>query len=225
MKLELKLLLSFTVILLLSSCGVITKARYGNGFKLNIESNLFARKDKSENKTIIAKKKQIKPSLKTYSDTDVYSPVTSIASSEPIPPTAFDANALNSELNLGATKKSSLKKVSELVRKQVAKITKPVEPKRTLEPNTEIAAWLFYGAMVLNAALAYSSLAIPGFIFTLLGIAYLLGIILAFVGLRKIKLSGNTYRGYGIALSIIILFFLSLIYFVAVLALLFLLFP
>jgi hypothetical protein len=225
MKLKLLLPTAVLMLLFLSSCGVITKARYGNGFKLNIESNLFARKDQTENKTITTKKKRIKSSLKTHSDTAVYSPVTSIASAEPIPPPAFNAPSINSELNLSATKKSSLKKVRELVRKQVAKITKPIEPKRTLEPNTEIAAWLFYGAIVLNAALVYSSLAIPGFIFTLLGIASLVGVILAFVGLRKIKLSGNTYRGYGIALSIIILFLLSLIYFVAVLALLFLLFP
>ncbi|MFM6985004.1 MAG: hypothetical protein ACKOXF_12775, partial [Chitinophagaceae bacterium] len=61
MKNQSKLLLFISAILFLSSCGVITKARYGNGLKLNIESNLFARKGKSETPKTPAKKKKTLP--------------------------------------------------------------------------------------------------------------------------------------------------------------------
>lgn len=227
MKLELKLLLSITVILLLSSCGVITKARYGNGLKLNIESNLFARKDKSETPKTPAKKKKMVPQV-----TDV--PVAAV------PTISIDSNVLNSSIQSGASteipnthsalidKKKFQKKVpakSKGISKVLNPIKKLVDDKKNkkIEPNTEIAAWLFYGSLVLNFALIYSGLAIPGIISTLLSIATIVGVVLAFVGLRKIKLSGNEYRGYGIDISIIVLFFLSILYLMFVIALLFLL--
>ncbi len=227
MKLQLKLLLSFTVILLLSSCGVITKARYGNGLKLNIESSLFARKDKSEAPKTPAKKKKIVPQVtdepmaaEPNISTDSFVSITSIQSGS-------STEILNT--NSAHTDKKKLQKKEPAKSKGISKVLNPIKKivddkkNKKIEPNTEIAAWLFYGSLVLNALLIYSGLAIPGIISALLSIASILGVVLAFVGLRKIKLSGNEYKGYGTALSIIILFFLSILYLMFIIALLFLL--
>lgn len=227
MKLELKLLLSFTLILLLSSCGVITKARYGNGLKLNIESNLFARKDKSETPKTPAKKKKTLPyvsDVPVAKTTAIYAD--SFASETIILSGSIPANATNSSAMIGQKK---FYKKTPVKLKGISKVLSPIKKyaddkkNRKIEPNTELAAWLFYGSLVLSFALAYSGLAIPGIITTLLSIATIVGVVLAFVGLRKIKLSGNEYRGYGIDISIIILFFLSVLYLMFVIALLFLL--
>jgi hypothetical protein len=227
MKLQLKLLLSFTVILPLSSCGVITKARYGNGLKLNIESSLFARKDKSEAPKTPAKKKKIVPQVtdepmaaERNKSTDSFASITSIQSGS-------STEILNT--NSAHTDKKKLQKKEPAKSKGISKVLNPIKKivddkkNKKIEPNTEIAAWLFYGSLVLNALLIYSGLAIPGIISALLSIASILGVVLAFVGLRKIKLSGNEYKGYGTALSIIILFFLSILYLMFIIALLFLL--
>ncbi|MFM6983578.1 MAG: hypothetical protein ACKOXF_05565, partial [Chitinophagaceae bacterium] len=113
--------------------------------------------------------------------------------------------------------------------KGISKVLSPLKKyaddkkNRKIEPNTEIAAWLFYGSLVVQLAFIYSGLIIPGILSTLLSLATIVGVVLAFVGLRKIKLSGNEYRGYGIDISIIIIFFLSLLYLMFVIALLFLL--
>lgn len=75
--------------MLISSCGVITKARYGNGFKLNIETGLFS-KNKTVHQPTLSKaslKKSMqkqdissKDSVIFYSEINENSPIDTIAS-------------------------------------------------------------------------------------------------------------------------------------------------
>lgn len=224
MKNQSKLLLFISVILLLSSCGVITKARYGNGLKLNIESNLFARKDKSETPKTPAKKKKTLPHI---SDAPVATSPIIITDSSSLT-TIIHSGSTSENTNKNSTlieQKKSIKKAPAKL-KGISKVLHPLKKyvddkkNRKIEPNTELAAWLFYGSLVLNFAFIYSGLVIPGIVSTLLSIATIVGVVLAFVGLRKIKLSGNEYRGYGIDISIIVLFFLAVLYLMLMIALL-----
>jgi hypothetical protein len=213
MKLELKLLLSFTVILLLSSCGVITKARYGNGFKLNIESNLFARKDKSEAPKTPAKKKTIAPQVSDVpiadapsNSTDSFASITSIqsGSSTEIPNT-------NSAL---IEKKKTIKKVST----QPKNVSKALLPKKKIEPNVALAAVLFYGAILSNLLIYGIPLVVSPFVSVLLGVLFFLGLLLALIGLKKIKKSETEFSGRKLAKSIIYIFFGLILYMILAIA-------
>ncbi|MDP2176402.1 MAG: hypothetical protein Q8K70_10885 [Bacteroidota bacterium] len=217
-------ILFLSLLFLLSSCGVITKARYGNGLKLNLETRLFSKnKNEDQSKKTILKNK-IKPTQTNEKKDSVIFVGEEFNIDEPETNTLqnfSESPILNRPLLENKPNKTSLKsKIRDLKDEiSVKKLLNPIVKKqvkndgyRPFEPNAIWAGVLFYGS--------YFLLLIPPLSF-IASISSLIGIILAFVSLRKIKLSGGLYRGYGLAISIIILFIISLLYLLILLGLIF----
>lgn len=224
LKLKFFLPLCLLLLLLLNACGVITKARYGNGLKLNIESNLFARKSPSNIQTSVSKKRsKIKtPPVKSDSNKHV-TEIIYVASDPALNDAVIAPEFINAPLQQSmpkASRKNALKDALKDGKKSVLNYAANQSEKRKTEPTVAAGAWLFFGSLVANAYLIYSSLAFPPFVFLLLFLAFFTGMILACIGLHKIKKSQDTYKGKALAISIIVLFFLSLISFLLVLAIL-----
>ena len=207
-----RLTMIFSLLILLNSCGVITKTRYGNGFKLNIESNLFS---KGDDKKTPKSKKTVKTKDEVGKN-DVKIGTNKIETND-----AIDFNDAPSEREIvqkpiSISSRNLLKKCkSEVELNEKIHVSSPEEKsqnaeRKPIEPNTEIAGWLFYGSIAVSLAIAFAGIYIP-FLSTILGIMTLVGFILALVGLRKIRLSGDKYSGYGLAVSIIAIYAIALI--------------
>jgi hypothetical protein len=102
-------------------------------------------------------------------------------------------------------------------KKSIIAFTASKSDKRKTEPTVAAGALLFFGSIVANAYIVYSTLTFPPFAFLLLFLAFFAGMIMACIGLHKIKKSQNAYKGKALAISIIVLFFLSLISFLLIL--------
>ena len=196
------------VAILFSSCGVVTKARYGNGLKLNLGERWAKTKtkaDKPENRKQARKKLLFRP-----------------AEPEPI---ADEGNtALNSgkaaEAHTTAPGTEALKQNPRKtdVRKTPEASDKPSDRQvqngadnaaRPMEPNVKIASVLFYGSLIFY--FLYNGI-IGATLISILGLCILIAFILAWIGLSNIKQSFGGYAGKGMAISIIVLFILMLTY-------------
>lgn len=185
----------------LSSCGVLSRARYGNGWKLNIESNLFARS---------APKAAKKNPVRKYRDSGTETHMVFHPHKQPLVHASAEAGE-GPEMVI--PEKASLAKVKrhrkwDVMPAMDSRLVKYPDASRNndyyvpVEPTVRMAAYLFYGGIIASF--------IPYINF----IAYLAmtaGFILAIIGLRNLKLSDYAYRGYGLALSIVILYLLGLI--------------
>jgi fumarate reductase subunit D len=199
-----KITLLFIVLVTLSSCGVISKARYGNGLKINLdfgkdsEKNVVAKNSKAKKKSTV----KIQNTQNQFEETTVFS--TEIASSiSPFNNIENETSYSNLTLNQ-IPKKPILEKIEK--KKAILKTyLKPNQVKlsnddRPLERNAKWAAILFYGGMIL-------ALVIPILPF-LMSIA---GLLLASFSLGVIKTSNYAYRGYGLARSILVVFLASIL--------------
>lgn len=201
------------VAILFSSCGVVTKARYGNGLKLNLGerwAKTETKADKPENRKQARKKLLFRP-----------------AEPEPIADesnTALNsskaAETLVSDANTAALKQNPIKTD---VRKTPEALDKPSDRQvqsgadnaaRPMEPNVKIASVLFYGPMIIF--LLYSGI-IGAALSSILGLCMLIAFVLAWIGLSNIKQSFGGYAGKGMAISIIVLFILMVTYVLIVL--------
>jgi fumarate reductase subunit D len=199
-----KITLLFIVLVTLSSCGVISKARYGNGLKINLdfskdtEKNVVAENSKTKKKSTV----KIQNTQNQVVETTDFS--TEIASSiSPFNNIENETSKANLTLN-PLPKKPILEKIEK--KKGIIKsYLKPNQVKlsnddRPLERNAKWAAILFYGGMIL-------ALVIPIIPF-LMSIA---GLLLASFSLGVIKTSNYAYRGYGLARSVLVVFFASIL--------------
>lgn len=223
---KLKLLIPLALLLLLfNACGVITKARYGNGLKLNIESNLFARKDQSPPKLVVPKKKNKPKSSNKLLDSTRLLPELNDVAIAFLPDSTLGTTALNHTAQTHKQHSRSrhhvLKSAFKDGKKSIFYYTSSRSEKRKTEPTLAAGAWLFFGSIVANAFIVYSTLTFPTWVFLLLFLAFFTGMILACIGLHKIKKSQNAYKGKALAISIIVLFLLSLISFLLILSILF----
>jgi hypothetical protein len=196
------------LLITMSSCGVITKARYGNGLKLNVEFNGFKREKQKEKTTTIRVSRKDKALEKTVEKETLTEVVDTAISMVPSVSASIEKIADEEKNKVSKTKKffNGAKKV---IKAEVAKVVAQKPNKRNgegpMEPNTLVAAILFYGSIVLQVALSFSEFAfIPG-LSTVLSLCVLAGFILAIVGLHKHKRSDYAYSGYGLALSIVII--------------------
>lgn len=223
---KLKLLIPLALLILLfNACGVITKARYGNGLKLNIESNLFARKDQASTKHVVPKKKSKLKFSNNLLDSAKSMPelndvATAFLSDSALGTTAFNYTA-QAHKQRGRSTQHVLKSAFKDGKKSIFSFTSSTSEKRKTEPTLAAGAWLFFGSIVANAYIVYSTLTFPTWAFLVLFLAFFTGMILACIGLHNIKKSQNTYKGKALAISIIVLFLLSLISFLLILSILF----
>lgn len=180
------------LLLLFSSCGVITKARYGNGFKLNIETGLFSKDNKLHqpklSKTYVKKSIQkqdflSKDSVIDYSEIKENPPIDTIASICEF--THYCQNELIRE-------SEPQSKVFESKKWTINK-TKHVEKKvNTKYDERPLAPYLIL-ALILAFFMPYVS------------------IYLAIRAKKLIKESNDAYKGNGFATAIIILSILTFI--------------
>lgn len=175
----------FLIVIFFSSCGVITKARYGNGYKVNLELNWLS---KHKNEEVVLKKRKIhkiKP-LNSQQDTiesnivlkeQKDSLITENKQFKPI-------EVKNYSLNKQSTKKNIKKTESFGFNKQQKTISKnKVKPNQDPRP---IAPYLIL-ALVLMFFFPYVS------------------IYLATKSMRIIKDTNFAFKGYNLAIAIIIL--------------------
>jgi hypothetical protein len=205
MKYFVRIISLFVCAACLSSCGVLSRARYGNGWKLNIESNPFARSAPKA-----AKKNQVRK----YRDSVTEKRVVDHPQTEPLGHVSSVSDQVP-EMIVAAKEKAKLSKGKRLGKLYpAAALKKPVAMGQDVsvsqdyyvpvEPTVRTAAYLFYGGMIASL-IPYVS--ILGYL------AMTVGFILAIIGLRNLKLSDYAYRGHGLALSIVILYLLGLILF------------
>lgn len=219
---QLKILLptSALLILVFSSCGIITKARYGNGFKLNIESGLFAKKDQSSPKISAAKKRSKSPEMPPFKATSSFD----FVAVDSIKQNTMNVTLIQSHTTQITQFENPVKLLKKEPKRQFKQFLKPAKTfstkndTRILEPNVTLAAVLFYGSIIANALILSGSALVPPIVFAVLGIAYLLGLVFAFIGLRNIRQSAEQYKGKRLAKSIVIVFFAFLLYFIIALA-------
>jgi len=197
---------------LFCSCGVVSKARYGNGLKINLEFNRFK---KDDNRPVKYKQKTKVRKFIPVEDTSVgnmplkeITPLNVLSRPQDKESSSADKNwsIIPSTLLVKNKIKHLAKEVqSSSVLQDHRKKDLVLEPdsktyERYMEPNVTIAALLFYGGIAASF--------IP-YINLIASIAILVGFIMALIGLRNIRLSDGAFKGYGLALSIVILFILG----------------
>ncbi|MEZ4804201.1 MAG: hypothetical protein R2852_01580 [Bacteroidia bacterium] len=190
-----------------SSCGVITRARYGNGLKLNI-GHRYANKNDDRVKTAKTKNLEIKTSDATVnrSENIKYRDQNDSVS-------LADGSSKNPENKTKTNRKAKTRKLInkiahiDIIPKQERPVAYNDIP---IEPTIKVAAYLFYGGFLLSV--------IP-YINLIAGIMVLVGFILANIGLRDLRLSGYAFRGRGLAISIIAVYLTLLIVFIGIILL------
>jgi hypothetical protein len=195
MKKTLKIHTGIIALLLLQSCGIITKTRYGNGLKLNLGNRLENEKQQSN---YSFSKSKLKPQLKltNYKHNSIpleyTNPISSIQDFTKIKSKSFKTN-------------SALKQpISVLKDIKMHKNFKSIEPpkiKKKVEPHTKIGGILFYASILGLIVLSY----LPVFMLVnLLVLALLAGIVLTLIGKKVLKKNPNQFRGKGLMWSVLI---------------------
>lgn len=208
-----KLLLTFIIALFFSSCGVISKTRYGNGFKINVNWGKDSEK-KISTKPFKDKKKSTQNIEQTPNITEVLTDITTEYSPTFVTlPTVKKENIIAHSFENQLPKKPIIEKIEK--KKAIIKsYIKPNQPKlkndeRPFEKNALWGGILFYGGILLGILVPLIST-----------ITTIIGLVLSIIGMGNIKRSGYLFKGYGLALSVVIVFLLSLLYVLFILALL-----
>jgi hypothetical protein len=195
------------IITIVSSCGVITKTRYGNGLKVNLENNLFSKKEKTiENKA----EKAVKYHNNSNNLIATNSSHINLDSATFLNNNEIGAANLENDIVKNKTKNTAII-LNKILEKTVPKaVNEEIAEIKPIEKHAKIAGWLFYGGLV-GSFIPYLNI--------LAFLACLIGFILAFVALAKIRESGDKYRGKGLAISIIVIYSILLLIFLAILTL------
>lgn len=200
----------FAFCFLLNSCGVISHSRYGNGIKLNLFENWGNEKDDNE--------KVVKKTNKTAETNEIeqvtitsVNKVEDIAITEDIVPEEKNILSQNSISSIPEKLKQNKAQIASGPIKEIKKNANDPRQnyeERRMEPVSSIAGILFYGSYA--AAIILAILDLP--IFGILGFFFLLGFILACVGLHNVNKSGGYFAGKGLDISIIVVFCVSLLF-------------
>lgn len=198
MKKTLKIYAGIIALLMLQSCGIVTKTRYGNGLKVNLGNRLENEKHQSN---YSFSKSKLKPQLKLihYKHNSIpleYSnPISSIQDFNKIKSKSFKTNS---------ALKHPISSISLLKGIKMNKNFKTIEPpkiKKKVEPHVKIGGFLFYGSLLGLIVLSY----LPVFILVnLLVLALLAGIVLTFIGKKVLKKNPEQFRGNGFMWSVLI---------------------
>ncbi len=185
----------FLFTILLSSCGVITKARYGNGYKLNIEFG-NDKEQKLAQKTNIAKRKaQLSPVSEVQNGVEnTVEPVVDAAKLEEKQHTETVPAAIHKHENqlpetVVLNKKESTKKESRFVKKlkQGSKF-KPNKTTRDPRPMNRNARYALYA-----------------FLLIFLPFARLASIYFSIMAISEIRRYNFQEKGYTLAWTILII--------------------
>lgn len=204
----------FLFILVFSSCGVVTKARYGNGYKLNV-GDWFS-KEGDIAKT--PKEKSSKPRTKIVGVSEYSSPNTTEAlptelANEPeiLAKTEENQNtypkalpAWNDQIEKDEvdvlTQQSTNQVLDEVVRHRVE------EPDKPLEPISTLGAILFYGGSALSLVFEY--LLFSYVLYQLLGLLITLGALFSLIGLVRHLANPGRFRGIAWPISVLVVVFI-----------------
>lgn len=199
-----KLALLFIVLVSLSSCGVITKSRYGNGLKLNLDFGKH-----SEEKITTKHPKEKRKSPHSLQQTQTAIEETTHINTQAVAAISTFPNLENEVYNSNSTiNQIPQKPLLENIQKKKAILKsylKPNQPnlkndERPFERNAMWGGILFYGGLFLGLILPF-----------LFAIMALSGLLLSAYSLGVIKTSGYAYRGYGLARSVFIVYFALMI--------------
>jgi hypothetical protein len=176
MKKPLKIYAGIIALLVLQSCGIVTKTRYGNGLKLNL--GIRNEKENQQARNRFAKsnlKPQVSLNFPNHAD---------------IP---FENLKPVSSLKIFPKNKITLKKNY--------KILEPSKTKKKIEPHVKIGGILFYASIL--GSIIMSLFPIP-LLAGILGLSLLAGIVLTLVGKRFMKKNPDQFRGNGLLWSVLI---------------------
>jgi hypothetical protein len=210
MKIFTSITCAIIIVSFISSCGVITRTRYGNGLKLNVELDIFQKGDKVAG-TPKGKKKPVDVAQRhslSKEPSELRSP-----DFEKVPvalahhPDALDNTIITGSSTRSVTGKSGyIHKAIQVARQKI----NPGEPARVnyddrpMERNVRIGAWLFFGGLIM------ALIPVP-YVSALAGFFTLVGFIFAIIGLGNIRMSGGGFKGRGLGrfiVSFYIAFFL-----------------
>ena len=209
----------FLFSILLSSCGVITKARYGNGYKLNIEFG----KDKEQKLAEKANKPKRKAQLSPITDAQngVESTIAPVVDVEKVEEEQ-DAKTVPSDIHkhenqlletIVLNKKESSKKESRFVIKQ--KQDSKYKPNKTTRDPRPLNRFVIYALLSFVVSIVFTALPIFPAVALFF---YIVTIILSIMAISQIKRNGFTEKGYFLAWLLLILHILYLLFiFVSVL--------
>jgi hypothetical protein len=211
-------------IVLLSSCGVITKARYGNGLKFNLETRLFSKHTNTDQSKKTTFKSKRKPTLTNEKKDSVIYIADEFNMDEP------ETNALqnisespisNKPLFENTPNKTSLTSKIHDFRKEISvkKLFNPIIKKqvrndgyRPLERNAKWAGIIFYGSILLRFLLinVTPSVFINMFaIFNLIGLITFILLTIGFgLAIKSLKLQRENNFSFSskiLATSIVVL--------------------
>jgi len=221
----------FLISILLSSCGVITKARYGNGYKLNIEFG-NDKEQKLAQKTNIAKRKA---QLSPVSDVQngVENTVAAVVDAAKLEekqhtetvPAAIHKHENQSPETVVLNKKESTKKESRFVKK--LKQGSKFKPNKTTRDPRPLNRNVIYSLLAWGLSFLFSF--IPLFlifpIFPILSILtfllFIASIVFSIMAISNIRRNGYAEKGMFLALFILIMQILSLIFTIIVFLIIF----
>lgn len=215
-----KFSLLFAAIMLLSSCGILTRTRYGNGLKLNLGSGL--KKEQPSTASVKKEKKTAKLQFRPVFEESIPDQVSDTFKTEAAGTSGLmKQNEKSKPRKLPVAKGSRFEKYLAKSQKHREKEAETMSPgvrdyRAPMEPNVKIGAILFYGSLIGSYLIQVTS-DIATVLGPLMGLAMLIGFILAWIGLSNIRDSGGAYRGKGVAISIIVLFILGILYILLVL--------
>lgn len=212
-------LINFTLLLcLINSCGIVSKARYGNGFKLHLwESKACENKKTNPGKSTSKMRLSgirflpVKDSIEHTLNPHHSIPSMSTFKSESKPPASDVVN------------KRNFPQTQDLKRNHKPLNSAENSELRPLEPVTKRAAIIFYGTLALIYITHYLGVFSP-LLVSFFGLTLLLGFVLAWVGLSNIRHSYNAFGGRGLAVSIIVLYITMLLYMLMMLLIILLIF-
>lgn len=214
-----KTLYFLTAVLLLSSCGVITRTRYGNGLKINL-GETWSKPDKQKK----AGTERSKHKLPQQTRESFGHPI-----SEEIQPEIamqIENPDAGGKLSAPVLQKTQLRELRNFT-KTLMKPHYESKPETKAEPeNTVIrkeSSQEYYRPWEPHIkTAAYLSLLI--WIPYLGGVAFITAFVLCWIGLSNINQSMGAFRGKGFAIFLIVLFIISLLFSLMFYALLFLFF-
>jgi hypothetical protein len=219
MKKPLKIYAGIIALLVLQSCGMVTKTRYGNGLKLNLGI-----RNEKENPQVPNRfaKSNLKPqvNLNFSSHADIpFENLKPVSSLKTFPKNKSKSFKTNTVLMHSKSKTSYLK---EITLKKNYKILEPSKTKKKIEPHVKIGGILFYASIL--GSIIMSLFPIP-LLASILGLSLLAGIVLTLVGKRFMKKNPDQFRGNGLLWSVLItcsvfllLTFINLAFFIVAVA-------
>lgn len=201
------------IITLLSGCGTLTKMRYSHGYKVNIEWS--GKKDAPVDETFLPLKAVKKRRVITSENTTAVKEKRDTVLSTP---KNCDVNYSEKSLN---RRKAPLKPAVKFF--VVPDLTNDKKP---MEPHIAAGGMMFYGGYAVSFLFSFlmDILLLPVFVFLLPAAFILAGFIFSITGLHRFNLAPNDFRGEGLAISVIVLFIISLLTtlaYIAILALIF----